>query len=225
MSKVNAETPSKAQQSCVGTDSTKRCDGDVATAGGADRTTRADGTLAGCTPSFAVAFIGESAMRAVSLRGPAGGGGGTRFFAGGIGKIPLPGDGGAGPFGADGTAEVAPGGGTGAFASGGGGKGLDTGAGGSGPCGLAIGGGGGLKPGAGGNLLGGRTAPAEAAGGAAGGGGEGGRAGRVMRTVSFFGSFRSAIRRISLRARERRPCVSQTLPRCQPSSSTQASKS
>jgi len=71
MSKISAEMPSKAQQSCVGTVSTKLCGGRLATAGGAVRMTGADGTLAGCRLlSFTVAFIGESAMRAVSLRGP-----------------------------------------------------------------------------------------------------------------------------------------------------------
>ncbi len=203
MSRVSAETPSKAQQSCVGTDSTKPCGSGLATAaGGAVRMIGAEGTLAGCTPSFTVAFIGESAIRAVSLRGPAGatprpasglaggktgfggagaaggfkpegGGGGTKAFAGG-------GEGGVG--------EVAPGGGgTGAFASGGAAGGLGAGGGGGGrllfdpvagggTLGLIPDGGGevgGLKPGAGGRLLGGRTAPE----GAEGAGGGVGRAG------------------------------------------------
>jgi hypothetical protein len=70
MTNVSVERPSKAQQSCIGTDSTKLCGDGLATAGGVVRITGAVGTLAGCTPSLTVAFIGESAIRAVSLRGP-----------------------------------------------------------------------------------------------------------------------------------------------------------
>ncbi len=192
MSKVSADTPSKAQQSCVGTDSTKPCGTGLATgAGVAVRITGADGTLAGCIPSFTVAFIGESAIRAVSLRGPADG---TGRFAGG--KTGLGGAGGGGgegfrPAGGGGGGvedDVAPGGGRGAFAaSGGAAGGLAAGAGGGGRALLDPGAGGntlglipegggevgGLKLGAGGGLPGGRTAPAGAEGG------EGGRAGGV----------------------------------------------
>ena len=205
MSKVSADTPSKAQQSCVGTDSTKPCGTGLATAaGGAVRIIGAEGTLAGCTPSFTVAFIGESAIRAVSLRGPAGAtprpasglaGGKTGFGGAGAagGFRPDGGGGGTKAFagaGGGGVGEVAPGGGgTGAFASGGAAGGLAAGGGGGrllfdpgaggGTLGLMPddgGGAGGLKPGAGGRLLGGRTAP-EGAEGA--GGGVGGRAGGV----------------------------------------------
>ncbi|MBA3608601.1 MAG: hypothetical protein H0W43_08885 [Chthoniobacterales bacterium] len=200
MSKVSADTPSKAQQSCVGTDSTKPCGTGLATgAGVAVRITGADGTLAGCIPSFTVAFIGESAIRAVSLRGPAdgtgrfaggktglggagggggegfrpaGGGGGTRPFAGGGGGVED--DVAPGAFAASGGAA----GGLAAGAGGGGRALLDPGAGGN-MLGLIPEGGGevgGLKLGAGGGLPGGRTAPAGAEGAE---GGEGGRAGGV----------------------------------------------
>ncbi len=306
MSKVSADTPSKAQQSCVGTDSTKPCGTGLATAaGGAVRIIGAEGTLAGWTPSFTVAFIGESAIRAVSLRSPAGGtgrlaGGKTGFGGdGGDGFRPEGGGGGTRPFaggGGGGVEGVTPGGGgRGAFAArggaaggraagaGGGGRALfDPGAGGN-TLGLIPEGAGevgGLKLGAGGGLPGGRTAPdgAEGAdggeGGRAGGvpaaggsgrgatagggrtapedgglapaGGAGGRlgkliravsfstgtvgrfvvrGGKVMRTVSFFGSFRSAITNFQLTPRERRPRVSQTRPRVSTINRPQASKS
>lgn len=292
MSRVSAETPSKAQQSCVGTDSTKPSDGGLATAaGGAVRMTGPVGTLGGCAPSFCVAFIGESAMRAVSLRGPVGatpraasGLAGGKTGLGGGGFTPAGGGGGGTTLGGGGggSDEVAPGGGeTGAFARGGGGSGLLAGGGaggsvvfvssaGGGPAGfppLGKGGVGGLKLG-GGRPPGGRTPPGGACGGGAlygpggrtggvppagangfgeidGGGrkpvpgcfapagGAGGRLGRliravsfstgtvgrlvvrggkVMRTVSFFGSFRSAITRICSTPRERRQPVSQTPP-------------
>ena len=61
MSKASAETPSKAQKSCVGMLSTNRGDGGLATTGGVVRTNWVDGTLPGLS--------GALAMRAVSLRG------------------------------------------------------------------------------------------------------------------------------------------------------------
>ncbi len=278
MSKVSAEMPSKAQQSCVGTDSTKPCGAGLATAaGGAVRMTGAVGTLTGCTPSFCVAFIGESAIRAVSLRGPAGatlrlasglaggktglggadagGGGGFKPAGGGGGTIPLVGGGGTDgvtPGGGGGWADFPP-------TNGGGGAGvggLKLGAGGvfggrTPPDGAGGGSGVGRLGGAGGRAdeappvggsgfgeieAGGRTTPEEggrtpASGGFAPAGGTGGRlgrliravsfstgtvgrfvvrGGRVIRTVSFFGSFKSAIAGIYFAPRERRHRVSQT---------------
>ena len=122
MSKANAETPSRAQQSCIGIDSTKPCAGRLATAGGVVRMTGEGGTLAGWRLlRRTVDFMGESAMRAVSLRGPLGrmprfsivvlagttpgrGGGGPGGFAGGgAAGFKLPG-------GADGSEALANGG-------------------------------------------------------------------------------------------------------------------
>ncbi len=98
MSKVKAETPSRAQQNGIGIDSTKLRAGGLATAGGAPRTMGADGMLGGWLwPRRAVAFIGESPMRAVSLRGPVGRM--SRFSTGNLaGGTPTgrEGDGGAG---------------------------------------------------------------------------------------------------------------------------------
>lgn len=201
MRKVSAEMPSKAQQSCVGTDSTKPCGGGLATVGGTLRTTGADGTLAGWTPNFTVAFIGESAIRAVSLRGPAGtklrpaGGGpvGGKTGRGGAGGFtPAGGGEGTGPFagGGGGGSEVALGGEMpGGFPRGGSGELAGEPAGGSlpfdsstggGPVGLRpLGGGGagGLAPGVNGGAVGGRTGPAEGVG--ANGALDGGRAGEL----------------------------------------------
>jgi hypothetical protein len=273
MSRVSAEMPSRAQQSCVGTASTKTGGGGLATAeGGAVRIRGADGTLAGCTPSLTVAFIGESAMRAVSFRGPAGATlRAASGLAGGAIGFGAPGGGGVG-----GLKPAGGGGGTSPFAGGGGGSGLFAGGGGAGgsvvfgpgagggPEGLipaGAGGVGGLKPGggpggraggappAGGSGFGatdggGRTAPDAGGGGLAPGGlapvgGAGGRlgklmravsfstgtvgrfvvrGGRVIRTVSFFGSFRSAIT-TNFAARPGKDATVSLKPRpeCQPS--------
>jgi hypothetical protein len=63
---------SKAQQSCVGTASTKPRGGGFATVGSPPRMTGPGATPAGCiVPSRTVAFIGEVVTRAVSLRKPA----------------------------------------------------------------------------------------------------------------------------------------------------------
>ncbi len=238
MSKVSAEMPSKAQQSALGTDSTKPCAGGLATAGGVVRMTGAVATLAGCTPNLTVALIGESAILAVSFRGPVGamlrppggwltrgrngrgGAGGFRPEGGVVAGGPE--DGGAPeglrPLGGDGASGgLAPGGGGGRTAPAGtigAGGALEGGrAGGVPPAGGAgfrapAGGGGRIEPADGGRILGG--------GGFAPTGGSGGcgrlgklirvvsfstgtvgrfvvRGGKVMRTVSFFGSFRSAI--------------------------------
>jgi hypothetical protein len=74
MSKVRPETPTRAQQSGIGTLSTRLVGAVVATAGGgAVRITPAGGALEGAGPlNLTVAFIGVSGVgpiRAVSLRG------------------------------------------------------------------------------------------------------------------------------------------------------------
>lgn len=223
MSRVSAEMPSRAQQSCVGTASTKTCGSGLATpGGGAVRRKGADGTLARCTPSFTVAFIGESAIRAVSFRGP----GSTPLRpASGLagGEIGF-GEAGGGAGGSAGDLPPVEGGGVGGLKPGGGVGGRAGGAPPAGGSGFgATNGGGRTTPDAGGGGLSpGGLAPAGGVGGRVGKlmravsistGTVGVRGGRVIRTVSFFGSFRSAMTKISLHAWERRQPVSQTPPR------------
>lgn len=239
--------PTRAQQSGIGTLSTKLAGGVVATAdSGAVRITPAGGEEEGTGPlNLTVAFIGVSgvgAIRAVSLRGavealrfstgvtegkPGFGGEGGAAADGREGKV----EGGLSAEGGDGRGVLNPegGGGSGAFVSeaadgGGGGR---TPLDGTGAGGRAMGGAGGrtgVAPAAGGIGFGatnggGRTGAGAGeiefgAGGRAAPGGPGGQAGKliravsfstgtvgrfvvrggnVMRTVSFFGSFRSAI--------------------------------
>ena len=140
MRKVSAEMPSRAQQSGIGTESTKPVVGGLATVGGAVRITPAGAELEGGATllNLTVAFIGVSgvaAMRAVSLRGATGA---LRFS---IGAATDP-----GPNGAGGRAEVGGGGnGAGGFrAEGGAGNGAGgfRAEGGGGNGGLAAAGGG-----------------------------------------------------------------------------------
>ena len=90
MRKVSAETPSRIQQSVIGTDATKPVGRGLATGRGAVRITPAGAELKDALPlNFTVAFIGLSGlapMRAGSLHGAAGavteaGGGGNEVGA------------------------------------------------------------------------------------------------------------------------------------------------
>ncbi len=174
MSNVSAETPSNAQQKVAGTNSTKAAGGGLATERGAARTTPPGGALDGwMLLSLTVAFIGESgvtATRAVSLRGP------VALARSGIsgaasGMPGLCGIGGATAGGAGGSAGV------GASNAGGG------------RTGAAEGGRTGAGPAPGGRL--GKVIRAVSLSLSAGFGGAGG--GNVIRTVSFLGSFKSAM--------------------------------
>lgn len=183
MSKVSTETPSNAQQKIAGTDSTNAAGGGLATVSGVVRMTPAGEELEDWTLlSLTVAFIGESvftATRAVSLRGPtalprsatSGFGGGTPSPSGVAGVTGGVGRGGGGVSG----------GGVGPPGKGGG------------PTGAAEGG-----------RRGGRSGTGPPPGGRLGkliralspsltAGFDGGRGGNVIRTVSFFGSFKSAM--------------------------------
>lgn len=175
MSKINAETPSKAQQKCVGTVSTKPCSGRFATAGGVVRMKGADagGLPAFCTLlNLTVDFIGESATRAVSLRRPAWAG--SRLPTGVVAGR----KGGLRPDRGDGANEsCAVGGSSGVWAGGAaGGNGVEPAGGGE----LGA-----LRPEAGGGPLGGRTSPEETGAGGRAMGGAGGRLGRLIRGASF----------------------------------------
>lgn len=159
MRSVPADTARRPQQSDVGTESTKLAGCGLATTGAVRMP--AAGKV-GCTvPSLTVAFMGEPAIRAVSLRGPGsvalrfailagtGGGGmpGNEFFGASeaAGKLVRKGEGGAnGP----GGGRTEPGAGTGGRAMGGAGgrrplldgKGFGATAGGGGRTGPAVGG-------------------------------------------------------------------------------------
>lgn len=185
MSKVKAEMASKAQQSCVGTDSTKPRGGGLATAVGPVRRIGPGATPAGCMgPSFTVAFIGESVTRAVSLRKPVWAA--LRFPTGLLigGNTGFSGTGASGA-GGSGVFNPADEGGAGGRASGEGGR---TGAGEGGGKSAA---GASASVGRGGGRFGKMMRADSVSTGNLGGGVLCG--GKLMRTVSFFGSFRSAI--------------------------------
>jgi hypothetical protein len=215
---VNAETASKAQQSCAGIDSTKPCGGGFATAVGPVRRIGPDVTPAGCTlPNFTVAFIGESAVRAVSLRRPVGG---APRFSVGLLMVGKTGFGGADGRGAFNPADSGGAGGRASGAAAGSGAGASE-LGGIGFRAIAEGGRTGAGDGGGKSALaasrsaGGRFGNMMRAGsvypGRVGGGVLCG--GELMRTVSFFGSFRSAIIKPLPSARLQRQRVSQSRSR------------
>jgi hypothetical protein len=203
MKKVSAETPSRIQQSVIGTDATKPVGRGLATGRGAIRIAPAGAELNDALPlDFTVAFIGLSGlapMRAGSLRGAAGavteaGGGGNevgglRGESGGVNgtfasELDGRGAGGRAIGGAGGRLGDEP-------AAGGIGFGATNGGG-----GRTRGGAGKVEFGAGGRVAaGGRAGKLVGAGscstGAAGRGVAHG--GNVIRTVSFFGSFNSDI--------------------------------
>ncbi len=173
MSKVSPETPSNAQQKVAGTDSTNAAGGGLATERGAARIPPPGGALDGwMLLSLTVAFIGESwvtATRAVSLRGPAA-----------LARSAISSAGGGVPSlcGVAGATNGGVGGGAGVEASGTGGR----------RAGAAEGGRIGIAPAPGGRLgkliRGVSFSPS---------GVDGVGWGNVMRTVSFFGSFKSAM--------------------------------
>jgi hypothetical protein len=203
MRKVIAETPSRIQQSVIGTDAIKPVGRGLATVRGAVRITPAGAALKGALPlNLTVAFIGLSGlapMRAGSLRGATGtvteaGGGGKE-----VGGFRAESNGASGAF-----ASEFDGRGKGGRAMGGAGGRLgdEPAAGGMG-FGATNGGGGRTRGGAGEVELGagGRVIPGGRAGKLVGVGscstGTAGRCvlrgGNVIRTVSFSGSFNSAI--------------------------------
>jgi len=214
MRKVNPETLSRIQQSGIGTDSTNPVGDGLAIGRSAVRITPAGADLKGVVPvNLTVAFIGLSgvaAIRAFSLRGAAGaateaGGGGKevggfRAIGGGGRGVLIPdGSGSSGAF----VSELAGKGAGGRATGGAGGRSGDLPAAGGIGFGATNGGGGRTRGGAGDVELdaGGRAAPGGRTGKLIRAGsfstGTAGRCvvhgGKVMRTVSFFGSFNSAI--------------------------------